>query len=149
MEAYVPVFLIIPRIAKRAIQGCSWLYSAYYITNDETTAKIPLATGPHKVLTIVNRYKLLSYGNGSCSLGLAKTDRAKRTERERRQGGEIKRWEDNIREWSRREFGKSQRAVENKENGENGLPCPSSINIYIFISIYSTFSDLENFIIAR
>ena len=31
----------------------------------------------------------------------------------RRQGKQRKRWEDNIREWTGLEFGKSQRAVEN------------------------------------
>ena len=39
----------------------------------------------------------------------------------RRQGRQRKRWEDNIREWTGPEFGKSQRAVENRENGENCL----------------------------
>ena len=34
----------------------------------------------------------------------------------RRQGGQRKRWEDNIREWTGLELGKSQRAVENREN---------------------------------
>ena len=33
----------------------------------------------------------------------------------RRQGGQRKRWEDNIREWTGLEFGKSQKAVENRE----------------------------------
>ena len=33
----------------------------------------------------------------------------------RRQCGQRKRWEDNIREWTGLEFGKSQRAVENRE----------------------------------
>ena len=33
----------------------------------------------------------------------------------RRQGGQRTRWEDNIREWKGLEFGKSKRAVENKE----------------------------------
>ena len=33
----------------------------------------------------------------------------------RRQGGQRKRWEDNIREWTGLESGKSQRAVENRE----------------------------------
>ena len=33
----------------------------------------------------------------------------------RRQGGQRKRWEDNFREWTGLEFGKSQRAVENRE----------------------------------
>ena len=32
----------------------------------------------------------------------------------RRQGGQKKRWEDNIREWTGLEFAKSQRAVENR-----------------------------------
>ena len=34
---------------------------------------------------------------------------------ERRQGRQRKRWEDNIREWTGLEFGKSQRAVQNRE----------------------------------
>ena len=33
----------------------------------------------------------------------------------RRQGGQRKRWEDNIRKWTGPDFGKSQRAVENRE----------------------------------
>ena len=33
----------------------------------------------------------------------------------RRQGRQRKRWEDNIREWTVLEFGKPQRAVENRE----------------------------------
>ncbi len=33
----------------------------------------------------------------------------------RRQGGQRKRWEDNISEWTGLEFGKSQGAVENRE----------------------------------
>ena len=37
---------------------------------------------------------------------------------ERRQGGQRKRWEDNIREWKGPEFGKSQRAMENREKIE-------------------------------
>ena len=39
----------------------------------------------------------------------------------RRQGRQRKRLEDNIREWSGLEFAKSQRVVENRENGENWL----------------------------
>ena len=34
---------------------------------------------------------------------------------ETRQGRQRKRWEDSIREWTGLEFGKSQRAVENRE----------------------------------
>ena len=36
----------------------------------------------------------------------------------RRQGRQRKRWEDNIREWTGLEFGKSQWAVENREKME-------------------------------
>ena len=39
---------------------------------------------------------------------------ARHSERGRRQGRQRKRWED-IREWTGLEFGKSQRAVENRE----------------------------------
>ena len=40
---------------------------------------------------------------------------ARHSEREKIQGRQRKRWEDNIREWTGLEFGKSQRAVENRE----------------------------------
>ena len=38
----------------------------------------------------------------------------------RRQGRQNKRWEDNIREWTGLEFGKSQRAVENGKMEKTG-----------------------------
>ena len=41
----------------------------------------------------------------------------------RRQGRQRKRWEDNIREWTGQKFGRSQRAVENRENGEKKTGC--------------------------
>ena len=41
--------------------------------------------------------------------------------RERKQGRQKKRWEDNIREWTDLEFARSQRAVENRKNGGNWL----------------------------
>ena len=40
---------------------------------------------------------------------------ARHSEREKRQGRQRKRWEDNIREWTSPEFGRSQRVVENRE----------------------------------
>ena len=39
----------------------------------------------------------------------------------RRQGRQRKRWEDKIRDWTGLEFGRSQRAVENRGNGRNWL----------------------------
>ena len=49
------------------------------------------------------------------SSGLAKTILQGTVKGGRRQGGQRKRWEDNIREWRGLEFGKFQSAVENRE----------------------------------
>ena len=67
------------------------------------------------LLTIVKTRKLQWYGHVSRSSGLAKTILQDTVKGGRRQGGQRKRWEDNIREWTGLEFGKSQRAVENRE----------------------------------
>ena len=64
---------------------------------------------------IVKRCKLQWYGHVSHSSGLAKTILQGTVKGGRRQGRQRKRWEDNIREWIGLEFGKSQRAVENRE----------------------------------
>ena len=47
--------------------------------------------------------------------GLAKTILQGTVKAGRRKGGQRKMWEDNISEWTGLEFGKSQRAVENRE----------------------------------
>ena len=86
-----------------------------HVTNEEVCAKIQQAIGPHKDLTIVKRRKLQLYGHVSRSSGLAKTNLQGTVIEGRRQSGQRKRWEDNIREWTGLEFGKSQRAVENRE----------------------------------
>ena len=84
--------------------------------NEEVRAKMQQAIGPQEdLLTIVKRCKLLWYGHVSRSSGLAKTILQGTVKGGRRQGGQRTRWEDNIREWTGLEFGKSQRAVENKE----------------------------------
>ena len=49
----------------------------------------------------------------SRSSALAKTVLQGTVKGGRKQGGQRKRWEDNIREWTGLEFGKSQKAVEN------------------------------------
>ena len=86
-----------------------------HVTNEEVRAKIQQAIGLHKdLLTIVKRHKLQWYGHVSRSSGLAKTFRGT-VKKERRQGRQRKRWEDNIREWTGLEFGKSQGTVENRE----------------------------------
>ena len=69
----------------------------------------------HKdLLTIVRRRKLQWYGYVFRSSGLAKPILQGTVKGGRRQGRQRKRWEDK-REWTGLEFGKSQRAVENRE----------------------------------
>ena len=93
------------------------LYISYkdHVTNEEVRAKIQQANGPHgDLLTIVKKRKLQWYGHVSCSSGLAKFILQGTVKGGTRQGRQRKRWEDNIREWTGLEFGKSQRAVENR-----------------------------------
>ena len=87
-----------------------------HVTNKEVRAKIQQAIEPHEDhLTIVKRRKLHWYGHVSRSSGLAKSILQGSVKGGRRQGRQRKRWEDNIREWTRLEYTKSQRVVENTE----------------------------------
>ena len=87
-----------------------------HITDEKIRAKIQQATGLHEdLLTIVKRRKLQWYGHVSRSSGLAKTIWQGTVKGGRRQGRQRKRREENIREWTGLGFGKSQRAVENRE----------------------------------
>ena len=87
-----------------------------HVTNEEVRAKIQQLIGPHEdLLTNVKRRKLQWCGHVSRSLGLAKTTLQGTVKGGRRQGGQRKRWEDNIREWTGVEFAKSQRDAENRE----------------------------------
>ena len=89
-----------------------------HVTNEEVRAKIQQAIGPHEdllMIVFVKRRKLQWYGHVFRSSGLTKTILQGTAKGGRRQGRQRKRWEDNIREWTGLEFGKSQRAVENRE----------------------------------
>ena len=87
-----------------------------HVTNEEVRAKIQQATGPHEdPLAIAKRCQLQWYGHVSRSSGLAKTIFQGTVKGGRRQGGQRKRWEDNIREWTGLEFGKSYRPEKNSE----------------------------------
>ena len=80
----------------------------YHVTNKEVRAKIQQAIGPHEdLLTIVKRRKLQWYGHVSCLSGLAKTILQGTVKGGKRQGRQRKMWEDNIREWTGLEFGRS------------------------------------------
>ena len=85
-----------------------------HVTNKKVCAKIQQAIGPHEDLSIVKRRIQQWYGHISRSSGLAKTI-LQGIVKGRRQGRQRKRLKDNIREWTGLEFGKSQRAVENRE----------------------------------
>ena len=88
-----------------------------HVTNEEVHANIQQAIGPQEDLLItVKRRKLQWYGHVSRSSGLAKNHLARHSERGKKTR-QRKRWEVNIREWTGLEFAKSQRAVENRENG--------------------------------
>ena len=111
---------------------CKMLHISYkdHVTSEEVRAKIQQATEPHEdLLAIVKRRKLQWYGHVSRFSGLAKTILQGTVKGGRRQGGQRKRREDNTREWTGVEFTKYQRAVENRENGENWLQnhlwCPN------------------------
>ena len=68
-----------------------------HVANKEVRAKIQQAIGLHEdLLTIVKRRKLQWYGLVSRSSGLAKTFLQGTVKGGRRQGGQRKRWEDNI-----------------------------------------------------
>ena len=87
-----------------------------HVTNEEVHAKIQQAIGPQEdLLTIVKRRKLQWYVHVSRSSGLTETILQGTVKGERRPGRQRKRWEDNIRERTGLEFGKSQRTVENRE----------------------------------
>ena len=86
-----------------------------HVTNNEVRANIQQAIGPHEVLlSIVKRRKLQWFGHVFCLSGLAKTILQGTVKGGRRQGRQKKRWEDNIKVWTGLEFGKSQRAAENR-----------------------------------
>ena len=66
-------------------------------------------------LTILKRRKLQWYRQVSQSSGLAKTILHGTVQGGRKLGRQRKRWEDNIREWTGLEFGKSHKAVQNRK----------------------------------
>ena len=95
-----------------------------HVANEEVRAKIQQAIGPQEdLLTIVKMHKLRWYGHVSRSSGLAKTILQGTVKGGRRQGRQRKMREDNIREWTSLEFGKSQRAMENREKWRKKPDC--------------------------
>ena len=101
-----------------------------HVTNEEVRAKIQQAIGPHEdLLTIVKRRKLQWYGHVSRSSGVAKSILQGTVKGRRRQGGQRKRWEDNIRNGQAWSSASPREQWRTGKNGENWLPnhlwCPS------------------------
>ena len=98
-----------------------------HVTNEEVRAKFQRAIGLHEDLTIVKRRKLQWYGHVSRSSGLAEII----LQGGRRQGGQRKRWEDNMREWTGLEFASPRGQWRTGKNGENWLQnhlwCPNNL----------------------
>ena len=123
MTDALPCHIHLPELQRRIQAMKMWCYRKIlhisykdHVTNEEVCAKIQQAIGPHEdLLTIIKRRKLQWYGHVSCSSGLAKTILQGTVKGGRRQGRQRKKWEDDIREWTGLEFGKSKRAVENRE----------------------------------
>ena len=96
-------------------QDTTHLIHKNHVTNKEVHAEIQQAVGLHKdLLTIVKRHKLQWYGHVSCSSGLVKTILQGTVKGGGRQGGQRKRRENIIREWTSLEFANFQRALENR-----------------------------------
>ena len=86
-----------------------------HVTNEEVRAKIQQAFGPHEdLLTIVKKCQLKWYGHISRSSSLTKTVSRGISERGKMTKETEEKMENNIREWTGLEFGKSQRAVKNR-----------------------------------
>ena len=107
------------RIQTMEVRCCRKILRISYkdhVTNEEVCVKIQQAIGPHEdLLTIVKKRKLQWYGHVSRSSDLTKAILQGTVKGGRRRDKQKKRWEDNIREWTGLEFGKSQRAVENRK----------------------------------
>ena len=117
MYSALSLRLVAHRGVQRSRNVCIIIIISYkdHVTDEEVCATIQQAIGPHEdLLTIVKRRKLQWYEHVSRSSRLAKTILQGTVKGGRRQGRQRKRWEDNIEEWTGLNFGKSQRAVENR-----------------------------------
>ena len=85
----------------------------YHITNEEVHNIIKQAIRPYEdLLTMVKRRKLKWFGHVSRIFGMTKTILQGTAREARRRGRQRKRWEDNIKEWTRLDFSDTQRAVD-------------------------------------
>ena len=87
-----------------------------HISKEEVRNRTRQAIEPHKdLLTTVKQCKLRWYGHITRSSRLAKTIMQGTVQGGRRRGRQIKRWEDNIREWTGLTLGAAMRKAERRE----------------------------------
>ena len=92
------------------------------VTSEKIRATIQQAIGPREdLLTILKSRKLQWYGHVSGSSGLAKTILQGTVKGGRRPDRQRKRWEDNIREWTRLVRQVPEGSGEQRKNGGNRL----------------------------
>ena len=85
------------------------------VTNEEVHRKIQAAIGEYdEFLTMVKKQKLSWLGHVSRSSGLAKTILQGTVNGKRKRGRQKKRWEDNIKEWTRMDFASLTRTAEDR-----------------------------------
>ena len=87
-----------------------------HVTNEEVRNQIRQAIGPYEdLLATVKKRKLKWYGHITRSKGLAKTVLQGTVQGGRRRGGQKKRWEDNIKDWTGLQSCDTLRLSENRE----------------------------------
>ena len=101
-----------------------------HVNNEKVRRKIQAAIGEYdELLTLVKKRKLRWFCHVSRYSGLAKTILQGSVKRKRKRGRQKKRWEDNIKEWTRMDFPSSTRASENRPGwkGIVHLWCPDDL----------------------
>ena len=86
-----------------------------HVTNEEVRRKIQADIGEYdELLTLVKKRKLRWFGHDTRSLGLAKTTLQGTVTGKSKGDRQKKRWEDNIKEWTGKDFASSTWAAENR-----------------------------------
>ena len=110
----------------------------------EVRNRIERAIGPYEdLLTTVKRRKLKWYGHVSRSSGLSKTIMQGTVKGGRRRGGQRKRWEDNIKDWTCLRAAESLR-VSKDRNGWRAVVRRSIISFADNTRVYTNITQIEN-----
>ena len=98
-----------------------------HVTDVEVRRKIQAVIGEYdEFLTLVKKRKLKWFGHVSRSSGLAKTILQGTVKGKGKRGRHKKRWQDNIKTWTRMDFASSTRVAENRSRWK-GIVVNSSV----------------------